>query len=231
MNIRNILIVAATRLELEPLLQEWSVGPLPTGKVTSIIQKQMPVDILITGPGMVATAFFLGKLRGLHEYSMVLNAGIAGSFNKALNIGDVVHVSTDCFSELGSWHQERFSPMYDMGMAEDYRPAFLKGSNIIQNNNPPALTAVAELPVAKGVTVNSIKGIPWDATLAGFDYQPDIETMEGAAFFFACMSKNVPCLQIRSISNGIENSLSESWDIPAAVASLQKTILKIVDEL
>jgi len=231
MNIRNILLVAATRAELEPLLSNLSVGSLQTGRVTPVMVKQMPLDILITGPGMVATAYYMGKIRGFREYSLVLNAGIAGSFTETFRTGEVVHVTTDCFPEIGAIQKEQFQPLYGMPMAEPYRPPFINAENIIHFDNIPLIPAIAALPTAKGITVNNVTGRAWSGSKSGLDYQPDIETMEGAAFFFACKAADVSCVQIRAISNRIGTTPPEPWDIPAAVASLSTTLIQIINEL
>jgi futalosine hydrolase len=231
MNIRNILLVAATRLEIEPLLSTCNIAEIQTGRVTQVMLKQMPLDILITGPGMVPTAFYLGKLRGLQQYSLVLNAGIAGSFNAAMRIKDVVQVTSDCFPELGCVKEEKLEPMYGMSMAEAYRLPCIDQYNIIRNTLNPALNALNALPQAKGITVNAVTGKPWESFPQQANYAPDVETMEGAAFFFACLSLGVACVQIRAISNRIAPPTPEAWDFKGAVDALHEVLLTIFDEL
>ena len=48
---------------------------------------------------------------------------------------------------------------------------------------------------------------------------PDIETMEGASFFYICAREKVDFLAIRAISNMVE-PVRKSWDIPLALSSL-----------
>ena len=56
------------------------------------------VDHLVTGIGMVATAIELSKKLSQNKYDLVINAGIAGSFNRSLKIGQIVEVVKDTFS-------------------------------------------------------------------------------------------------------------------------------------
>ena len=54
--------------------------------------------------------------------------------------------------------------------------------------------------------------------------------MEGAAFFYACLLGGVRFHQIRSISNFVEERDRSKWDIPLALANLNKTLFEILKE-
>ncbi|HEY0610467.1 MAG TPA: hypothetical protein VGD35_12440, partial [Chitinophaga sp.] len=62
-------------------------------------------------------------------------------------------------------------------------------------------------------------------------YAPDIESMEGAAFHFACLQEAVPFLQLRSISNYVEARDKSKWNIPLAVKQLNETLIALVEQL
>jgi futalosine hydrolase len=53
-------------------------------------------------------------------------------------------------------------------------------------------------------------------------YHPDIETMEGAAFFYVCSRENIPFLAIRAVSNKVELRNREKWNIPLAINNLSE---------
>ncbi len=59
------------------------------------------LSVLITGVGMVNTAYYLGKYSN-NLFDCVINIGICGALNKNLNIGEVVNVTEDTLSELGA---------------------------------------------------------------------------------------------------------------------------------
>jgi futalosine hydrolase len=44
--------------------------------------------------------------------------------------------------------------------------------------------------------------------------------MEGAAFFYVCRQLNVPCIQIRAVSNYVEKRNRDAWNIPLAIKNL-----------
>jgi len=55
-----------------------------------------------------------------------------------------------------------------------------------------------------------------------------VESMEGAAFLFACLKKGIPCFQLRSISNYIEPRNLNNWNIPHAIGFLNKGLDEII---
>jgi futalosine hydrolase len=60
-------------------------------------------------------------------------------------------------------------------------------------------------------------------------YQPDVESMEGAAFFFSCLQAKIPFLEIRGISNYVEPRNRENWCIGLAIENLNTTVLDIIE--
>jgi futalosine hydrolase len=89
-----LLIVAATKEELTGFYQHHNLSG------ETFVQTSK-FDVLITGVGMTATAFALGKYLS-NTYQLVLNIGVAGSFDPSIKLGSLVQVSTDVFAELGA---------------------------------------------------------------------------------------------------------------------------------
>ncbi|MFO7826991.1 MAG: hypothetical protein R6V23_00095, partial [Bacteroidales bacterium] len=60
-------------------------------------------------------------------------------------------------------------------------------------------------------------------------FNADIETMEGAAFFYVCLQEEVKFMQIRAISNFVEERNQQNWNIPLAIEQLNKKLLEIIN--
>ena len=58
-----------------------------------------------------------------------------------------------------------------------------------------------------------------------------VESMEGAAFFYACLQQQIPFLEVRSISNYVEKRDRSKWDISGAVNALNFTLIGMVEAL
>jgi futalosine hydrolase len=55
--------------------------------------------------------------------------------------------------------------------------------------------------------------------------------MEGAAIALVALRYGIPSLEIRGISNLVEDRDMSRWDIPAAVERCQRFLIKIIEEL
>ena len=62
-------------------------------------------------------------------------------------------------------------------------------------------------------------------------FNADIETMEGAAIFYVCLLENIPFLQIRAISNYVEERNTANWNIPLAIKNLNNKLIEIIEKI
>ena len=62
-------------------------------------------------------------------------------------------------------------------------------------------------------------------------FNVQIESMEGAAFFYVCLKENQAFLEIRSISNFVEPRNKENWEILKAINNLNDTLRMLIFEL
>jgi futalosine hydrolase len=171
-------------------------------------------ESLIAGVGMVATTFALTQRLTESNFDLVIDLGIAGSFNPAFGIGFVVQVVSDRFSELGVEDNGRFIPADEMKLAKKENVFF------------EADIRIDSLPEADGITVNRVHGTTETIDSIRQHLNPDIESMEGAAVAFVCQQFNIPWVQIRSISNKIEPRNRDAWNIPLAIQNLHTEVSK-----
>jgi futalosine hydrolase len=202
----HILVVAATEREIPRVIS----GP----------RGGHSIEVLITGVGMVATAAHCAQALARARYDVAFNFGICGSFIPELPPGIVVHVTEDRLVELGAEDDETFLPIEDLGLGQ---------SSIIVNHAPPANTALAALPSVCGITVNTVHGA--EATIAAVMKRctPQVESMEGAAFAYACSLAAVPYAQVRAVSNVVARRNRASWRIDEAIGALNDAALRILD--
>jgi futalosine hydrolase len=225
----RILIVAATADELTPLITEFKlpVEELRQNGNCKIFgggegSEHAGSDLLITGVGMVATAFAVGIWLSNHSYELVINLGIAGSFDRSIPLGQLVEISQDTLSEPGAEDDEDFLTIGQLGFGEDtFHPSKKLSDlyNLFNNFNLQAATAI---------TVNTVHGNERSIAKVTRRLQPQIESMEGAAFFYACKKFNAPCLQIRAVSNYVEKRNRDSWKIGLAIKNLNNFALEFL---
>lgn len=200
----KILLVAATWAEIALLATRFQ---LPEQDFV----KTRDFDVLITGVGMTATAYALGKhLSG--NYKLILNLGIAGSFNSDLPLTTVVNVTTDEFAELGAEDGNGFLSIEQLGFG---KAKYSARNNLLHSD-------VEKLPKVQGITVNQVHGNANSISRIIERFNPGTESMEGAAVLFCCEKEGLPCLQVRSISNYVEPRNKESWQIGPAIKTLNE---------
>jgi len=59
-------------------------------------------------------------------------------------------------------------------------------------------------------------------------YKADIETMEGSAFHYVCLMRNIPFVQIRGISNMVGERDKSKWKIKEAIDSIFPPLNKLI---
>ena len=206
----RILIVAATAPEIAPLLEH----PRPD------------VDVLITGVGMVATAARCSRALAVSSYDLALNLGVCGSFDPALAPGTVVHVTSDRLAELGAEDDDRFLTVHDLQLLGENEFPFEDGELV--NRAWPEHPIIRALPAVSGISVNTVHGNAASIARVVELFRPQVESMEGAAFMYACLIHQVPFAQIRAVSNVVEKRNRAAWKMAEAIQRLNEVALQIV---
>ena len=216
----NILIVSATSLEIAPFLKEIKVET-DGAIISSHAYNNHNIDILFTGVGMAQTAFYLGKYLN-ENYDLAINAGICGSFSRFIKLGDVVCINEDYFADLGAEDDEKFLSVLELNLPGAY---YVRNENLYKND------FIQELKKARGVSVNTTHGNETSIKKLTARLQADVESMEGAAFLWACNQAKVRCVQVRSVSNYVEKRDKSKWEIGLAVKNLNDILIKLLSQI
>jgi futalosine hydrolase len=178
---------------------------------------------LVTGVGSVATAWAMTKIfsSGL-KADLAINIGIAGSFRDDLPVGEVVIPVSDCFADSGVETSSGFLTLAEAGLVDPDAFPFKSGRIFSDNRFVPG--AVRLFRPVNAITVNTSSGIQNNIRLISERYHPDIETMEGAAFFYVCSRENIPFIAIRAVSNRVEPRNRDKWNIPLALENLSEKL-------
>ncbi|MBP9883802.1 MAG: futalosine hydrolase [Chitinophagales bacterium] len=218
----KLLIVAATRMEIEPL----------EAYLTRLDDQQLirnhAIEIVITGAGGMCTAYHLGKLLQQDNWDLALNLGICGSLDKKIPLGTTVNVVADTFADLGAEDGDAFLDAFELQLMN--ADTFPFESGWIPNKFESGITAVKVLPAVRAITVNTVSGNKRTIERRSLKYDAAVESMEGAAFMWCCSKESIPFLQLRAVSNYVMLRDKNSWDMPAAIRDLNETAIKLLDE-
>lgn len=219
----KILIVAATAFEVKGITQVALIQGIPVSVAISSVHQ---TDILITGVGAVQVAFHLARFAD--NYDFVLNIGIAGSFKPSICIGDVVVVTSDCFGDYGIDDNGKFITLSQAGLMSGVNQF---ANDIIFNPWIDSIEYASKLKHCNGVTVGTASGSLGVIDHLVKTWNPDIETMESAAVFYACISLSKRFLCLRAISNFVEPRNRSAWKVNDALSNLKVHVLNIITEL
>jgi futalosine hydrolase len=204
----NILLIAATEMEIKPLMTAHEKA-----------------DYLITGVGSPATVYHLLKKIASKKYDIVFQIGVAGSFDESVQLGEGVLVDADCFADLGAFENNQFLSLFDLNLNDSDAFPLTKGwlKNEFEKN--------LGLKYVKGITVNSLTDEANKVSLFKKKYQAEIESMEGAALHFVCLQEEISFLQIRGISNFVGERDKSKWQLKEAIINSNRVALKIIESM
>ena len=223
-----MLIVAATAAEIAPLLAALTQRANSDGRLRRCTRANRDIDVLTTGVGMVATAAWSSRVLAMHEYDVALNLGVCGSFDPSVPAGVVVHVTSEELPEMGAEADEAFLTLHDLKLLAPDEFPFRGGR--LTNAEPLSMAALQQLPVVRGITVNTVHGRESSIAAVRQRCEPQVETMEGAAFMYACLIRGTPFAEIRAVSNAVEKRNRAGWKLGEAIDNLNSAALRIIDQ-
>ncbi len=207
----QILLIAATPFEIELFINTYK-----------------NVDILITGVGTPATIYHLQKRLQQAEYDLVIQAGIAGAFSSDLQLGQTVLVKQDTFGDIGAEEKRIYTPFFNTGLINGQE--FPYANNWLINSSE-GLFKHSELKWVKGITVNKVSDSFLQKLQLTDTFDPQIESMEGAALHFVCLQEEISFIQIRSISNYVGERDKSKWKMKEAIENLNIELTQLIKQL
>ncbi len=225
----RILVVAASNREVTDFISQVEFVHQIEPHYKSYKLGDMHIDVLITGYGSAFTTYHLTRALNMINYDLAINIGLAGSFDHFLEQGFVVNVVQDQFADLGLEHKNNLYTIYEQELMDENEFPFVEGKlNSLGNFE---IEEIESLIPVKGITLNTLQSDPDRINLLREKYAPEIETMNGAAFFYVCLCEKVPFLQLRAISHFVEIRRIENWNIPSSLKNLAESLLSVIEEL
>jgi len=201
----KLLVVAATEMEIAPFRNAAGTR----------------ADILITGVGMTATTYALTKHLQSNKYDFIIQAGVGGSFDRNIPLGEVVFITSDTYGDLGAEDHEEYIDIFDLGLlGADEGPHAAR----MLKTPMQAIHDRISLRQESGITVNSVSGNERTITRRQAN-NCAIESMEGAAFHYVCLMENVAFAQVRGISNYVTPRDKSQWKMKDAIINLNNWLI------
>ena len=237
--VKPVFITASTLQELSLIVrlsgarQRSGVGPV------EIYEGQLgdwQVIIAVTGMGKVNAASAITALLERKTPQLLINTGCAGAYaGSGLVVGDLAVATAEVFADEGVLTLTGWQPLDFIGI-----PLLLSNGTPFFNEFPLSLSAAAKamnlashlaLPMHRGrfVTVSTCSGTAARGEELFRLFGGICENMEGAAVAHVALLYGVDAMEVRGISNMVEDRDLSRWDIPLAAEMAQRFLLKYLE--
>ena len=238
----DVLLLCATEGEAR-LIAAALVGPrtaVQAGKtIVSGTIEGAPCRLAYGGIGPVNAAHALTCQVERQRPSLVLQFGIAGAYVPAgLPVGAVALATEEIYGDLGVISPDGWQPAEAIGIPLALGPPprfnrFPLDPHLVEKarqvcNGHGAGGAVMSGPFLTRSQVTGLRALG-DELHARFGAL--CESMEGAAAAHVCALYDVPFLEVRGVSNLVEDRDRSRWDIPGGAAAAQQAALRLVRSL
>lgn len=217
----KVVITSSTGKETEQLKQQ----------LHSLYNKQnagLQLSFHISGVGMLNSCFSIAKLIFEQKPDLIIQAGIAGTFNYNIALGNVVSVKDEILADTGVEENGEFRDLFDLNLQQENEFPFVarKLENIFISK-----VNFLQLEEVTGITVNEITTRRERIEDLKMKYQPAIELMEGASLHYCCLMTSTPFIQIRAISNYIGERDKSKWRFKEAFDNLTNVVINYIKQL
>ena len=241
----DILVLTATAFEQETLRRSI---PNPTTRTFAYRARTegklgtRRVALIETGIGAVNTAQALTAALETGRPDFVLQAGVGGAYaGSQLNVGDLALATEENDGELGVLAPDGWMPADTIGI-----PVLTKNLNhyntfpldkvlarraaaqILNAAWPSGTPAVRSGPF---VTVQQCSGLAARGSELAARFNAICENMEGAAAAQLCTLYEVPFVELRGISNLVEDRNPGAWNLPLASLNAQRAARVLIEDL
>jgi futalosine hydrolase len=212
---KNILVVAATALEIAPFL----------GELRNKAFGNKDIDVLVTGIGLTATTYSLMEQLRLKKPAVIIQAGVGGCFDKTIPLGKVLAIRIEAIADQSVIELNKLKTLFDLKLVPQDKFPFKRGW--LWNNN--AVLKKVKLKKVVGVTVNEITTSAEKVRFYRKKFNPVIESMEGAALHYVCLKEKIPFIQLRSVSNYIAERNKKNWNMKDSIINLNKELVRLLE--
>jgi futalosine hydrolase len=232
----NIALISPTPIESRELRP--GIKPLPDGS-EGVISKGF-----LHGKSILFSHCGIGKVNAAHSVTLLLEYlkpdililfGIGGAYAEA-GVGDVVIAESENYGEEGVMTPVGWKPMEFTGFPLlkndlEYFNTFALDRKLSQLAIKASKDIGLKVLSGNFITVSQCSGTRKTGEIFKERFNGICENMEGAAVAHICAKYAIPMIEIRGISNIIEERDLKKWNIPLAVSNCSKAVNEVVRRL
>jgi len=241
MRTKKIAVIAATFQEASGLIETCKARFLTLKSPWDMYAASWgtkEILISVTGIGLANTAAATVELVHVFQPDIIVSTGCAGAYpGSGLSLGDIAVATSEILADTGVAVPGGWLSLEEMGL-----PLLERNGKHYYNEIPlsPILTEhVSELATRRGqtlkmgkfLTVSTCSGTAARGEELFRRFNGICESMEGAAAALIAARYGVDCLEIRGVSNHVEDRDLSRWNIGLAVGNAQICVESYLKEL
>jgi len=237
-----IALLCSVQAETELILRQL------TGTTTSLIGSKSLIEGKLDGRGILLCVSGMGKVNAAHAATLMLTRfspeaivvfGVGGAYPASgARVGDIAIAKQEIAGDEGVLTQDGFKDTEYIGI-----PLLKTATSVIYTTYPASeqllyrsLQSLAALEkpgdrkihVGSFVTLSTCTGTAARARELEERYHGLCENMEGAAVAQVAELHGTPWIEVRGISNMVEDRNLRTWNIPKAAESAQTAVIRIL---
>lgn len=235
---KTFIVTAATVREVADILEPalGTGGTVAGGyQVCESVMGDARVVVAVTGIGKVNTAAAVTTLIQRYEPVLLINTGCCGAYpGSGLAVGDIVVATSETYGDEGIETPDGWRSLEMIGIPAlkyggvSYFNTFPLSQEMIDYAESVAAQMGRRLCAGPFVTVSACSGTRARGVELARRHGAVCESMEGAAAAHVALSHGIPFLEVRGVSNFVEDRDLSRWDIDGAVAQAQAFIMKFI---
>lgn len=235
---KPVLIVSAVEQEIALLVRVLGCTMLDKGFPEVYLGHLVdrPVLIAAAGIGKVNASSVTSALIVQWQPDLVINTGCAGAFpDSGLCNGDLALAVSELLADEGVLTPAGWQGLECIGIpllelkGERYFNEIPLSFSVAERAAQLAAALNIKLKRGRFITVSTCSGTDQRGRELYERFAPVCESMEGAAVALVALQHGIDCLEIRGISNMVEDRDLSRWNIPVAVEQAQRFLLKFLE--
>ena len=238
---KTILVTAAVNVELSLLVREMGAAKRPVRGIPAVYELETSdkrVILAETGMGKANAALCCVSLVRAFSPDIMINTGCTGAYGTSgLSVGDIVASSSEIYGDEGVLTPSGWQPLEYIGIplaevdGKRYFNEIPLSPHLVEKALMFAETAGFRLRAGKFVTVSTGSGTAARGMELSSRFDAVCESMEGAAAAHVALLYGLDCLEVRGISNLVEDRDLSRWNIVEAAENVQLFLREFLDIL
>ncbi|MEW6002136.1 MAG: futalosine hydrolase [Nitrospirota bacterium] len=166
---------------------------------------------------------------------LIINFGVAGAYPlSGLRIGGIAVAEKETYGDEGLFLQDGFHTLEIMGIPllkrtrKEYFNEFSLGKKLVERAVKSSSYQKKDIRSGNFVTVSTCSGTKKRAIELKRRFDAICENMEGAAVAHICAIYGIPMLEIRGISNIVQDRDIKKWDLKLASENCQRVVINFL---